>query len=126
MEYRKLNSVTISDSYPILFLQWLLADKVTHIRLPENGFQYSLGVIPISTPPIWFENSQFNILGSTQHCFSDYLYKFLIIYMDDIISWANTQEEALKNYELILKCAVDCGVQFKATKCLKDYIPNMY
>ena len=31
--------------------------------------------------------------------------------------WADTQQEASHRYELILKCAVEFGIQFKPTKC---------
>ena len=71
--------------------------------------------------------------------FSDVLYNFLVIYVDDIISWSNSQDEALKHYELIFKRAVNHGVQFKPiprsptdvkrflglTGYFRDYIPQM-
>ena len=49
--------------------------------------------------------------------FCEFLYKWLVIYIDDCLIWADTQQEALHCYELILKRAVEFGIQFKSTKC---------
>ena len=49
--------------------------------------------------------------------FADFLYQWLIIYIDDVIVWANTDLEALSNYELVFECAAKFGIQFKPTKC---------
>ena len=46
--------------------------------------------------------------------FSDFLYQFVIIH---IICWSDSQEQALKHYEQIMKRASDFAVQLKPTKC---------
>ena len=40
-----------------------------------------------------------------------------MIYIDDCLIWADTQQEVLHRYELILKRAVEFDIQFKPTKC---------
>ena len=50
--------------------------------------------------------------------FADFLYQWLIIYIDDVIVWANTDHEALSHYELVFERAAKFGIQFKPTKCI--------
>ena len=50
--------------------------------------------------------------------FADFLYQWLIIYIDDVIVWANTDHEALSHYELVFERAAKFGIQFKPTKCV--------
>ena len=45
------------------------------------------------------------------------LYQWLIIYIDNVIFWANTDLEALSRYELVFERAAKSGIQFKPTKC---------
>ena len=137
VDYRKLNSVTISDGYPIPPLSNILdnlssgkyyskldlASGYWQIKLrtsdqPKTAFNIHLGLYQFLRLPFGLKTASSTLQRVLNTVFSDYLYKVLIVYMDDVISWASTQEEALNNYELILKRAVDCGVQFKATKCL--------
>ena len=49
--------------------------------------------------------------------FSDYLYKWLIIYVDDCISWSSSYSEALAHYAQIFARASQYGIQFKPSKC---------
>ena len=55
--------------------------------------------------------------GILNSVFADFLYQWLIIYIDDVIVWANTDLEALSFYELVFECAAKFGIQFKPTKC---------
>ena len=49
--------------------------------------------------------------------FADFLYQWLIIYIDGVIVWANTDLEALSHYEFVFKSAAKFGIKFKHTKC---------
>jgi len=49
--------------------------------------------------------------------FADYLHKWLVVYVDDIIQWAMTDEEALAQYSLLFQRLVKVGVQLKPSKC---------
>ena len=42
--------------------------------------------------------------------FADSLYRWLIIYINDVIVWSNTYQEALSRYELIVDRAVKFGI----------------
>ena len=49
--------------------------------------------------------------------FADYLHKWLVVYVDDIIQWAMTDEEALAQYSLLFQRLVKAGMQLKPSKC---------
>ena len=49
--------------------------------------------------------------------FADFLYKWLIIYIDDCVTWSSSYREALGHYEQIFERASKFGVQFKPSKC---------
>ena len=47
--------------------------------------------------------------------FADYLHKWLVIYVDDILQWAKTVEGALAQYTLLFPRLVKVGSQLKPT-----------
>ena len=49
--------------------------------------------------------------------FSDYLYQWLIIYIDECITWSDSFAAALSHYDKIFARAVKFGLQFKPSKC---------
>ena len=50
--------------------------------------------------------------------FSDFLYNWLIIYIDDLIVWSDNEMAALKHYDKVLQRATQFGIQFKSAKCV--------
>lgn len=50
--------------------------------------------------------------------FADYLHRWLIVYIDNFITWAQTHAEALEQYSLHLQRAVQVNIQFKPSKCI--------
>ena len=49
---------------------------------------------------------------------SDFLYNWLIIYIDDLIVWSDNEMAALQHYDKVLQRATQFGIQFKPTKCV--------
>ena len=49
--------------------------------------------------------------------YSDFLYQWLIIYIDDIVIWSTEPTEALQEYEKVFQRAQKFGLQFKPQKC---------
>ena len=49
--------------------------------------------------------------------FLEYLYQWLIIYIDDCVIWSSNPIEALDHYGKILAKATQFGLQFKPSKC---------
>ena len=49
--------------------------------------------------------------------YSDFLYQWLIIYIDDIVIWSSEPTEALQQYEKVFQRAQKFGLQFKPQNC---------
>jgi len=49
--------------------------------------------------------------------FADFLHKWLVVYVHDIIQWAMTGEEAREHYSLLFQRLVKVGMQLKPSKC---------
>jgi len=78
----------------------------THLGLWEN-LRMPFG---LKTAPQTFQ-CNLNIV------FADLLYKWLIIYINDCVTWSTSYKEALGHYKQILEHASKFGVQFKPSKC---------
>ena len=50
--------------------------------------------------------------------FSDYWYQWLIIYIDDCLSWSASYDEALGHYKKVYEHADKFCLQFKPSKCV--------
>ena len=44
--------------------------------------------------------------------FYDFLYNWLIIYIDDLIVWSDNEMAALQHYDKVLQHAIQFGIQF--------------
>ena len=138
VDYRSLNEITVSDGYPIPTVQNILdflcpgsgkyfakldlASGYWQVRLNpadrhKTAFCTQLGLWEFLSLPMGLKTSSNTFQRILNTVFSDFLYQFVIIYVDDIICWSDSQEQALKHCEKILSRASDYGVQLKLTKC---------
>ena len=136
VDYRGLNTVTSGDGYPIPSVSnvldalsggktfakldlasgyWQVLVNPDHVH--KTAFATHLGLYEFTR--MWYglkttpQTSQ-RILNSV---FANFLYQWLIIYIDDVIVWPNTDLQALSHYELVFERAAKFGIQFKPTKC---------
>ena len=84
----------------------------------KTAFSMHLGLCEFLRLPFGLKTAPktFQRILNTVVC--EFLYKWLVIYIDDCLIWADTQQEALHRYELILKRAVEFGIQFKPTNAV--------
>ena len=136
VDYCRLNAITESDGYLIPSVSNILdnlssgkyygkmdlASGYWQIMLrkqncPKTAFNTHLGLFQFLRLPFGLKTATSTFQRILNTIFSDFLYDSLVIYVDDVISWGNSQDEALKHYELNFKRAMDHGVQFKPGKC---------
>ena len=136
VDYRGLNAVTKGDGYPIpsvsnildaicggkMFAKLDLASGYWQVPLNardqyKTAFATHLGLFAFDRMPFGLKTAPQTFQRILNTVFSEYLYKWLIIYIDDCITWSNSFETALEHYEQLLKTAVKFGIQFKPTKC---------
>lgn len=137
VDYRGLNSVTRSDGYPIpsvanvldsvsqgkVFGRCDLASGYWQIPLrkqdqPKSAFCTHVGLYHFLRLPFGMKTAPSTFQRILNTVFADYLHRWLIAYVDDLITWAQTQREALHQYSLLLERAVQVNIQFKPSKCV--------
>ena len=136
VDYRGLNAVTSGDGYPIpsvsnildsisggkLFAKldlasgyWQIPVNPAHIH--KAAFATHLGLWEFLKMPFGLKTAGQTFQHVLNTVFSDYLYQWLIIYVDDCISWSSSYAEALTHYEKIFERASQFCLQFKPSKC---------
>ena len=136
VDYRGLNTVTSGDGYPIPSVSnvldvlsggktfakldlasgyWQVLVNPEHVH--KTAFATHHGLYEFSHMPYGLKTASQTFQRILNSVFADFLYQLLIIYIDDVIVWANTDLEALSHYELVFEHAAKFGVQFKPTKC---------
>ena len=137
VDYRGLNTVTAGDGYPIpsvsnvldalsggkKFAKLDLASRYWQVlvnpdHMHKTAFATHLGLYEFLRMPYGLKTAPQTFQRILNSVFADFLYQWLIIYIDDVIVWANTDHEALSRYELIFERAAKFGIQFKPTKCV--------
>ena len=136
VDYRALNAVTLGDGYPIPNVSNIL-DAISegkifgkldlasgYWQVPVNpkhrektAFCTHLGLWENLRMPFGLKTAPQTFQRILNTIFSDFLYKWLIIYIDDCVTWSSSYEEALSHYEQIFERASKFGVQFKPSKC---------
>ena len=84
----------------------------------KTAFTTYLGLFQFRRLPFGLKTAgaTFQRILNTIYC--DYNYKFMIIYIDDLIIYSNSAEDALNHYELVLNRANERGIHLKPSKCL--------
>ena len=136
VDYRRLNSITQGDGYPIpsvsnildalsggkLFAKldlasgyWQVPVNPKHIH--KTAFATHLGLYEFLRMPYGLKTAPQTFQRILNTVFSEFLYQWLIIYIADCIIWSSSQQEAIHQYDKILATAVKFGLQFKPSKC---------
>ena len=137
LDYRGLNTVTAGDGYPIPSVSnvldalsggkkfakldlasgyWQVLVNPEHVH--KTAFATHLGLYEFLRMPYGLRTAPQTFQRILNSVFADFLYQWLIICIDDVIVWANTNHEALSRYELVFERAAKFGIQFKPTKCV--------
>ena len=135
VDYRRLNSVTEGDGYPIPSISSILdavsqgkvfakCDLVSgYWQIPirqsdqhKTAFCTHLGLYEFLRLPFGLKTAPNTFQRILNTVFADYLHKWLVVYVDDTIQWAMSDEEALAQYSLFQRL-IKVGMQLKPTKC---------
>ena len=136
VDYRKLNSVTVKDSYPIPRIdesldsltgaKWFstldLSSGYWQVELDQDakeksafvvrGGLYQWTVMPfgLCNAPSTFERLMENIMTGLQ-------WEVLLIYLDDIIVFGKTVEEEIQRLRLVFQRLREANLKLKPKKC---------
>ena len=136
VDHRRLNAITLVDGYPIpsvsnilnalsggkLFPKLDLASGYWQVRVNprdahKTAFATHLGLYEFFYMPYGLKTAPQTLQKILNTVFSEYLYQWLIIYINDCVIWSSNSIENLDHYEKILAKATQFGLQFKPSKC---------
>jgi hypothetical protein len=136
VDYRALNKVTTKNRYPLpligelldrisrakFFTKFDVRDGYHRLRMAEGeewktAFRCRYGLFEYNVMPFGLCNAP----GTFQHymndTFRDFLDKFLIIYLDDLLIYSDTLAEHKKHVRMVLERLQEAGLCLKPSKC---------
>ena len=136
IDYRRLNSVTIKDSYPLpridesldslseakYFSTLDLASGYWQIGLDEDAkkksafcttsglYQFKVMPFGLTNAPATFQRLMERVLAGLQ-------WQICLVYIDDVIIFSKTFDEHLRHLSQVFRCLRQAGLKLKPKKC---------
>ncbi len=137
LDFRRLNSRTVKDSYSIpridetldclsgasLFSKLDLRSGYWQVEMQEEDKQKTafsvgpLGFYECNRMPFGLTNAPATFQRLMENCMGDLHLRECLIYLDDIIIFSNTFEQHLERLEAVFKRLSDNGLKLKPSKC---------
>ena len=136
VDYRRLNSLTIKDAYPLPRIDdslWLLGNHQWFSTMDLSSGYWQVAMSPEAKRKAAFVTNeglfQFRVMPfglcnapATFECLMDRVlcgmrWSRCLVYLDDVISFGTSIPEALARLEEVLSRLSDFGLQLKAKKC---------
>ena len=143
-DFRRLNSPTKKDAYPLPWMQETMESMVGtrffstmdlksgfwQVKMAKDSQQYtaftvgSLGVYEFLRMPYRLCNALVTFQRLMQNCLGELNLTYALIYLDDVIVFSQTEEEHLHRLQVILARFLEHGLKIKPSKChlLQDEI----
>ena len=136
IDYRALNQVTIKNRYPLpriddlfdqlkgvtVFSKIDLRSGYHQVRvkegdIPKTAFRTRYGHYEFVVMPFGVTNAPATFMDLMNRVFREYLDKFVIVFIDDILIYSGTQEEHSEHLKLVLQTLQQNQLYAKFTKC---------
>ena len=135
-DYRKFNFITIKDAYPLPRIEDMITGlckakyfvsldrlmgyhqiSVKEADRPKTGFVTHRGLFMFNRMPFGLCNAPATFQRLMDSPFETKIGKELLVYLDDILIFAEAPEELLAALERTLQILVKAGLKFKHRKC---------
>jgi hypothetical protein len=136
IDYRALNEVTIKNKYPlprieVLFDQLRGANVFSKIDLrsgyhqlrirpsdiPKTAFITKYGLYEFTVMSFGLTNAPAYFMYLMNSVFLDYLDKFVVVFIDDILVYSQNEQEHEEHLRKVLQRLRDCQLYDKLSKC---------
>jgi hypothetical protein len=137
MDFRQLNKVTINNKYPLprfddlfdqfkdakIFLNIDLKSRYHHVRIKgediiKTTFRTRYGHYEFIVVPFGLSNAPSIFMCLMNGVFWEYLDKFVIIFLDDILVYSNSEEEHEHHLRMVLQVLRQHRLYAKLSKFL--------
>jgi hypothetical protein len=136
IDYRALNEVTVKNKYPLpriedLFDQLRGASVFSKIDLrsgyhqlrirpsdiPKTAFITKYGLYEFMVMSFGLTNALAYFMYLMNNVFMDYLNKFVVVFIDDILVYSQNEQEHEDHLRKVLQRLRDCQLYAKLSKC---------
>ena len=144
IDFRRLNSQTKKDAYPLLWMQETMESMVgtrffstmdlksgfRQVKMAKDFQQYtaftvgSMGVYEFLRMPYGLCNALATFQRLMQNCLRELSLTYALIYLDNVIVFSRTEEEHLHRLQVVFGQCLEHGLKLKLSKChfLQDKI----
>jgi hypothetical protein len=136
VDYRSLNEVTIKNKYPLprivdLFYQMKGASifskidlrsgyhqlKIRELDIPKTAFHTRYELYEYTMMSFGLTNAPTYFMYLMNKVFMEYLYKFVVVFINDILIFSMTEEEHEKHLTMVLEKLRSNQLYAKFSKC---------
>jgi hypothetical protein len=136
IDYRMLNSKTVKNAYPLQRIQDCL-DKLGRARrvssmdmtsgywqvrnaeqdIPKTAFNTRYGKYEFLVMPFGLTNAPATFQTLMNSILRSYIDKFVLVYLDDILVYSNSEEEHLEHLRLVFEALCQHHLYARPKKC---------
>jgi hypothetical protein len=136
MDYRALNEVTVKNKYPLLRIDDLFDQlwgacvfskidlrlgyhllKVREYDIPKTAFVSMYALYKFTVLSFGLANAPAYFMYMMNKVFMEYLDKFIVVFIDDILVYSRNEEEHEGHLRLVLQKLQDHKLYAKLSKC---------
>ncbi|KAG8503513.1 hypothetical protein CXB51_001473 [Gossypium anomalum] len=123
IDYRQLNKLTIKNKYPLpriddLFDQLRGASlRVKEADIHKTVFKTQFGHYEFLVMPFGLTNAPAAFMDLMNRVFQPFLDRFLVIFIDDILVYSETEEKHIKHLRIVLQVLREKELYAKFSKC---------
>ena len=136
VDYRSLNSVTVKNKYPLpriddLFYQLSGARvfskidlrlgyfqlKIREEDIPKTAFTTRYGLYEYTVMSFGLTNAPASFMNLMNKIFMEYLDKFVVVFIDDILIYSKNEEDHARHLRLVLDKLREHQLYAKFSKC---------
>jgi hypothetical protein len=136
IDFRQLNKVTVKNKYPLpriddlfdqlkgakVFSKIDIRSRYHQVRIRDEdisktSFRTRYGHYEFTVVPFGFSNAPVVFMCLMNGVFRNYLDKFVIVFLDDILVYSKTEEEHEQHLRMVLQVLKEHQLYAKLSKC---------